>query len=373
MILSGIQREERPPFCQLSGRVTAAGRGAEGGEVWFRLPLEFAGFAAAGGDAFLPALLLPAMLAGEDLRIEAPVSGQLLSSIVRIQDILRLWMPGARRIRVEAPAGEAAGGENAAREATFFSGGVDSFHTLLTNRERITHLLLVHGFDIPLESEALFAQARAGVERVGRHFGKTPIPVATNLRLLFPRIDWEMYHGSAMAAVGLALGRGFGTVRIPSSFPYGRLQPWGSSPFLDPLWSTESTRFLHDGANVGRTAKVLSTVSRCDLALETLRVCWENRGGRLNCGTCEKCVRTMLMLHAAGVLDRCTVFSRPLSLRQVLRLRYTLLSNVGMMEEAYAALPDRTRRDRALRRALRFSIAVSRLRLAARVARGRPI
>ena len=39
-----------------------------------------------------------------------------------------------------------------------------------------------------------------------------------------------------------------------------------------------------------------------------LRVCWQNVGTDLNCGRCEKCVRTMAMLAGAGVLDRCETF-----------------------------------------------------------------
>mgnify|MGYP002632687869 FL=1 len=35
-----------------------------------------------------------------------------------------------------------------------------------------------------------------------------------------------------------------------------------------------------------------------------LRVCWQNLHGRLNCGVCEKCVRTMLALDTCGLLDR---------------------------------------------------------------------
>ena len=39
----------------------------------------------------------------------------------------------------------------------FFSGGVDSFYTLLEQQAEITHLICIHGFDIPVENKALFA------------------------------------------------------------------------------------------------------------------------------------------------------------------------------------------------------------------------
>ena len=39
-----------------------------------------------------------------------------------------------------------------------------------------------------------------------------------------------------------------------------------------------------------------------------LRVCWKNNSQELNCGRCEKCVRTMVSLAAAGVLPKCETF-----------------------------------------------------------------
>jgi hypothetical protein len=36
----------------------------------------------------------------------------------------------------------------------------------------------------------------------------------------------------------------------------------------------------------------------------TLRVCWLNPDQSNNCGRCEKCLRTMTSLAAAGVLSR---------------------------------------------------------------------
>jgi len=53
------------------------------------------------------------------------------------------------------------------------------------------------------------------------------------------------------------------------------------------------------------------------VALDNLRVCWENRFGRYNCGVCEKCIRTMLNLEAAGMIEKCKSFKRRLSYSDV--------------------------------------------------------
>ena len=55
----------------------------------------------------------------------------------------------------------------------FFSGGLDSFHTLLRRTDEITDLILVHGFEIPVEDRALYERARRGVQQVRELVGTT--------------------------------------------------------------------------------------------------------------------------------------------------------------------------------------------------------
>jgi hypothetical protein len=45
-------------------------------------------------------------------------------------------------------------------------------------------------------------------------------------------------------------------------------------------------------------------ISTEPLVQRNLRVCWQNVAGSLNCGRCEKCVRTMLSLDICGTLGR---------------------------------------------------------------------
>src|SRR5688500_15020637 len=55
-------------------------------------------------DAFVPALLVPAMLAGEPLESDIPASPRLLWQTARVQGILSMWYPELRRVAVEMPA-----------------------------------------------------------------------------------------------------------------------------------------------------------------------------------------------------------------------------------------------------------------------------
>jgi hypothetical protein len=51
-----------------------------------------------------------------------------------------------------------------------------------------------------------------------------------------------------------------------------------------------------------RRAEKLAAMLDEPLVQRHLRVCWEHRGPEGNCCRCEKCLRTMLILHAHGRL-----------------------------------------------------------------------
>ncbi len=186
----------------------------------------------------------------------------------------------------------------------FFSGGVDSLYSLLKNQDSVSHLVLVQGFDIGLTQNELFSLAQASAQKVAADFGKELIVVRTNIRDFSDRYAaWGMYHGAALAMVGHALSSLVGECIIGSSHPYADLHPWGSHPLLDPLWSSESVSFLHDGLEANRLQK-LALIAKSDVALKALRVCWESEREH-NCGRCEKCLRTMAALLALGRLGAC--------------------------------------------------------------------
>jgi hypothetical protein len=107
-------------------------------------------------------------------------------------------------------------------------------------------------------------------------------------------LPWGYSHGAALAAMALALG--LERTLIASTYMRGEVAPWGSSIHLDQRFSTERTRIVHHG-DATRPEKV-SRVAAEPLARETLRICFKQSTG--NCGRCQRCVPTMLQLHAAG-------------------------------------------------------------------------
>ena len=75
-----------------------------------------------------------------------------------------------------------------------------------------------------------------------------------------------------------------------------------------PLWNNPAFRFTLSDKTVRRLDKVRYLVED-DFPLDHLRVCHRRPVNALNCGRCEKCIRTMLNLEAHGALKRCTTFA----------------------------------------------------------------
>ncbi len=366
-----------------AGRAQLVGEVARGDgsrcEVTFSYDAADAPLVSDAADALVPALLLPAMAAGETLELGPPVSPRLLESLPRLQTIFSGWFPGYRVIEVVArPTGATRGRIDSRAEATrdgidagpargvgaFFSGGVDSFYTLLKSvrglpREGppISHLLFFHGLETTLDARRGGDAAEARARRVARDAGVACVVGETNLRTCFPLV-WGQYCGAGLAAAGHSLAGGLSHVLVPSTDAYADAVPWGSHPLVDPLWSTERTAIVSDGGEVARSEKLVRLVANDPLAQKHLRVCVHNDGGDFNCGRCYKCVRTMVVLHGLGLEERFDTLPRelPPDLDRILAADYELYLTQGL------AVLERTGRAPALEARLRRVLRARRRR-----------
>ena len=76
---------------------------------------------------------------------------------------------------------------------------------------------------------------------------------------------------------------------------------------IEPNFSSSDLRISHMGIRYSRLDKV-RLISGWKVALDNLRVCTANAPGLLNCGRCEKCLRTMLELLACDALSKAAAF-----------------------------------------------------------------
>lgn len=298
---------------------------------WYDFPEPLILGAQLSGNPWLAAFLPLAMTLGEPLQIFAPVDRTLFEGARQVMEIWHAWYPSLPVVPVEAELVDPAVSDEGEPTAAFFSGGADSFFTLLRNAGptksdqsiAIDDLLLVWGFDVSLDNEPAFQRMRATLRNAAAEFDKELTDVATNLRQTrFQQASWgQIAHGAALASVGLHLENRYRRLLIPSSGGYKELLPWGSHVLTDPLFSTRKMRIMQDGAAFSRGQK-LEYIAGSPVVQRHLHVCWRS-GSERNCGRCGKCLRAMIALEVLGFRKDCSTFpSADLDLSSIARIYY---------------------------------------------------
>jgi len=325
--------------------------------LWFTFPKSYGDYITDRADCFAASLLPLAMRCGENLEIHGPLSPRLAHGMQEYQRIQNLWKPNEfKLIEINytnlkmANAMNIAGGVGCA-----FSGGVDSFYTLwshLPKHEknpgyRISHCLMINGFDvnsIPEDAETFSNKTRKLYEPMMNRLGLQLLVSHTNIWQFMDRGKWQEYmytFGSILTSSALALGLLFSRFYIASSFQYTQLFPWGSHPLLDNLLSTEVTEIIHDGAHLTRIEKI-AALSQWPETYSRLRTCLFDRSFIIktapleNCCRCERCIQMMSVLDMLGILDKYTVFPKPLERKYIRKVHFFDIPEKGKERYLYA-------------------------------------
>ena len=198
------------------------------------------------------------------------------------------------------------------KRGQFFTLGIDSFYTLLCSPKKVDYLLYVDGYDIPLTDKKQLASVHTIINKVAKETGKKAVFIRTNAREVADKIiAWESFDGAALAMCAYFAGWSFSEVYNNNNWGYddNKTKYCGMGVHIDPYFSTEYMKLLSCGENETRYEKALalSKSPHFNLVLKYARPCWANdkkKDGAMNCGICEKCVRTYLSLVAvSGKLD----------------------------------------------------------------------
>ena len=281
-------------------------------EAYFTFDKKYKPFLKVDASPFASSLLIPSMKRGEDLIIDGAISESLYNGMHEIMKLFLSWNMGLHPIKIIAKELT----KDTAKPkvtASFFSGGVDSFYTFLKHKndakDPLDHIILVNGFDIDPRNTDLWDATLSNVQKVATAERAELIKVESNIRsLIDPILPWGYTHGGCLAAVGLCLRNGLKQVYVPSSCAYNQQIPWGTHMDADEHWSTEKLSFIHDGTEATRIEKIGWQIAKSPVALQHLRVCYMNEKDTFNCGVCEKCLRTMMNLAVAGVLENAKTF-----------------------------------------------------------------
>ncbi|MEM8675416.1 MAG: hypothetical protein AAGF83_16310 [Cyanobacteria bacterium P01_G01_bin.67] len=297
-------------------------------EVYFETTKEFAADLHVNPNSWLLCSALAAMRYGEKrIVIDAPISPEVKDGLINAMKCLIDWHGGERQvIEIEAPIQtEVLFPNKSPRAGALFSGGIDALAMVRDNHlnfasdhpRRIQDGILVYGvLEGENEQDPSFQNVVNAVTAMAEDAGLNLIQLYTNAYAHFRDLDadfsfWRFeYHGSFLAAIAHAFAPRLSVVSIASTYDFANLEPWGSHPLLDPLYSTTSLQVRHENAALSRLEKT-KLVGEWDVALKQLRVCNEKasyQAGNYNCGNCEKCVRTMTAFLALGMLEQIATF-----------------------------------------------------------------
>jgi hypothetical protein len=300
------------------------------------------GVADPGDDAsaFLAATLPLVMWRGEDLTVDGPVSARLLEACGEIGDLYQSWDPAMHPMRLTAQAGPERQAVPAARHGAFFSRGVDSLFTAARDRagpKQLGALVFGDGLE-PVHDEAGRAEEIRWARLAAEALELPLVVIESNLRTFTDALgtDWEDVLAGGLSFVAHSAAGHLGRVVIPSTDSHITMDVRGSSPFLDPLYSTERVQIVHDTYRYSRLGKLRWLAECAPDLLGHIKVCArENRPD--NCGYCGKCLYTMLCLDVVGHLDSATLFPSTIDPVAVAALRSPhVKSRIDLLEVADA-------------------------------------
>jgi len=330
VIISDVCEKEIEGELELSATVAYETEPVETCRFWMRRPLAY-GTLEAPGDPLLVAFLLPCMALRENLRIHAAVTDELLSSVrSNLIPTSLEWHPDFSEVEITADKTVSASEARTQDQVgAFFSGGVDSWHSMIGNLDRVTHLIHMRGFEIEHDNEALWAFAHNHVQEGAKQFGKTVIPVSSNMTNIgelktrerlravgrpYEEFGVKVYSGCMLVSMALLLANRMKLGIVPSSWTLDVEPPLGSHPLIEPKLSTSLCAFSLDGCDASRIEKIRFLKEKAPESLRGLRVCIDNspeNAQKINCGECIKCVRTLLELRACKAMSLCESFDKP--------------------------------------------------------------
>jgi len=326
-------------------------------DIYFETVEEFADSLSCNPHAFLVACIMPALYFGEErISIEEGVCPELRDGLEIVLNWMRYWWyePTKKIVRIEAKTSSGnVRPETNYRAGFFFSGGVDSLSALRANRLNypsdhpgsFKDGLLVCGLEI--RDLKIFGYVQDSLSLLAKDADVKLIPIYTNIRELGPEdsvVFWEdfwkkEFMGATFASVAHVLAKRLTSLSNSSDHDIPNMHPFSSHPLINPYYSSSDLRVRLEGFTLSRLDKT-SLLAGWDSALQHLRVCNKTelyQPGMLNCGKCEKCVRTMISLLVFDVLKKASAFPLHEVSEEMVNICGPLASNTFFFSEELVA------------------------------------
>lgn len=298
------------------------GAGAPRIILWWRIP----GFASLPAppvlDSLLGGPLLWAAMSGQDVVVHGPVSAGGLYNLNQLLEVRQRLSPERYprviEMRPDSVVEVRRDPLESSKAIAALSGGLDSTFTAVRHglglageaTIPIAAIVMVHGFDAPLDRVDQFDAMRRRAEPTIKLVGAPFYVVRTNSKLnsrtwpqsAIPLTVAALSHFAHLAPIAM----------VSSGAPYGIPRFSVSHPTaVEALSSGDWLRVVTDGSGFERAEKV-EILSQYAAVLPAIKVCWAGDDPGKNCGVCEKCVMTRLNFLAAGIRDA-PCFDTPLT------------------------------------------------------------
>ncbi len=300
-------------------------------------------------DAALLAMLMPAMLTGEPIHVEGRVSRRLLAALNGpYQPLLLKVVPALKTVRITADALTEEPCAGAGHVTTGYSGGVDTFTTLLRPRgegERPISLLIhnnVGSHGGGEKGRTVFRQRLERARQAGVRLSLPVIGIDSNLDDFYAApLSFLATHTIRNAAAVMVLQGEVSVYEYSSGHTLAQQADAvpGDIAYVDeaalPLLRTECFQMRTSGAEYGRVQKLL-LVTASQVTPGLLDVCIQPRLARRrpNCSRCIKCLRAQFFLEFTGRLE---AFSDSFDLPLYRRMRHL---QIASMLRGQLAKPD---------------------------------
>jgi hypothetical protein len=199
----------------------------------------------------------------------------------------------------------------------FFSGGVDSYHTLLHHVAEKPILTTIWGSDIDVANTVGWKKVEEHITQTALTYSLDSLTIRSSFRKIINSIalTGEVYkyyketwwHGfqHGIGIIGhiapFVACTGIKNTYIAATYTQLNDGKCASHPSIDGFTDYCGCKTHHDGFEFERHEKVTKIINFSNHYSNkvNLRVCWESSKGT-NCNKCEKCIRTILEIYAAG-------------------------------------------------------------------------
>lgn len=251
-----------------------------------------------------------AWAAGADVEM-GELDRRFAASLDRAREYFRRWFAGRWAFSGSLDARLVDHGASPERTGMLFSSGLDSLASYARHQASNPVLFTIFGADVPLSHSDFIALCRerldgfAAAQAAEIRFIRTDVREAIHderLRRFSKSWYGEVAHGLLMTSlVAPSSHQSVKRLLVAScSHRPGCTYPCGSERELVQSIGWASTSLENDAHDVSRARKISAYLKERPDLCSAMRVCWMQFRS-LNCGRCEKCLRTICELLASGI------------------------------------------------------------------------